>query len=1075
MPRDLELGIRLTADGKGFVGAVTAGESALKKLRGETDQNAAVAKRASAANLRLARSMGLTADEAGRAGAGFLSAHSQLLGYASAAVGVHTLTRSISAVTEASIRQEQALALVENRVSSSGAAAGFFTAELARMAAGLQDVTTFGDEAVLETQSILLTFNNLAGRAFERTLAVTLDLATIMRTDLQSAALRLGKALDDPARRIGELAESGITFSAAQEEMIRRLADTNRLAEAQALILDVVEGKYQGAAAAARDTLGGALDALGNTWGDLLEVSGETTGGIQQRIDALNLALKSVDAQELHDDIAAVGQVALVVAGVLSVRGVAALALWGGRAAWASARSQALALSATSAAARIDAARFRMVAGSAAAHRYGRSVRIASTAVRGLSRGLALLGGPAGAALLAGYAIFELSRSSKSATTSISELDIEVGDLTRTLDEYRASLEGLNRAQLTGAISSIEADIEDLRAARSAAAELLESGFRDTLVHAGDSAFGPVNIRQALGEAELAALRDRVDDFGDEIARLEARAPVLRETLENLRNPTPAGVAASAGIGDEARNILDALAPPEEQIRARIEVLEQAREKLLALQSGGRVISVADINEASHGIVALRQELEKLGEAAGADDELESLTSRLEARAANTEEALENRYRRERFLIQTLPGQNTELLLALEAERAERVAEIRAGAAAEAERAAEREAEALRRAGRPALEDLRAWTAELSGATEYSREAVEGLYRERERERGLRREYPDASAAMLAALEAELEMQDKLGQGLRTKIDLLERYNPALADYEERLRAIDELKASTALDDDQADAAEADVRIAAGKGSIADGWVSQIERMRLESRTAAADIGSSFAEVFGPGGSLSAGFAHSAAGALVAGESMREALGNVARQAATQLVEQIIAAGIQWLLLQTVFRSSRASAAAAETASVTAQTSAMTAIAAQNAYASTAAIPVVGPGLAPAAALKAGIAAGALGAAAVAATAAKEGAVAFRRGGVVEEATFFGFGGDRIGLAGEAGPEAILPLARGPDGNLGVRAAGAAPRPVTVNVHIHASDAAGFDDLLLRRRRMIADLVRDALAEDGGR
>lgn len=54
----------------------------------------------------------------------------------------------------------------------------------------------------------------------------------------------------------------------------------------------------------------------------------------------------------------------------------------------------------------------------------------------------------------------------------------------------------------------------------------------------------------------------------------------------------------------------------------------------------------------------------------------------------------------------------------------------------------------------------------------------------------------------------------------------------------------------------------------------------------------------------------------------------------------------------------------------------------------------------------------------------------------FAKGGVVDSPTAFGFNGG-IGVAGEAGPEAILPLSRGGSGELGVSAKGLG---VTVNV-----------------------------------
>src|SRR5438874_886747 len=57
--------------------------------------------------------------------------------------------------------------------------------------------------------------------------------------------------------------------------------------------------------------------------------------------------------------------------------------------------------------------------------------------------------------------------------------------------------------------------------------------------------------------------------------------------------------------------------------------------------------------------------------------------------------------------------------------------------------------------------------------------------------------------------------------------------------------------------------------------------------------------------------------------------------------------------------------------------------------------------------------------------------AANEGPVQpFAKGGVIAAPSFFPLGASRVGLAGEAGPEAVLPLARGPDGRLGVAASG---------------------------------------------
>lgn len=67
---------------------------------------------------------------------------------------------------------------------------------------------------------------------------------------------------------------------------------------------------------------------------------------------------------------------------------------------------------------------------------------------------------------------------------------------------------------------------------------------------------------------------------------------------------------------------------------------------------------------------------------------------------------------------------------------------------------------------------------------------------------------------------------------------------------------------------------------------------------------------------------------------------------------------------------------------------------------------------------------------------------------AFAQGGVVNGPTNFPMRGG-VGLMGEAGPEAIMPLARGADGKLGVRG-GNGGGAVNVTMNITTPDVAGF-------------------------
>ncbi len=64
----------------------------------------------------------------------------------------------------------------------------------------------------------------------------------------------------------------------------------------------------------------------------------------------------------------------------------------------------------------------------------------------------------------------------------------------------------------------------------------------------------------------------------------------------------------------------------------------------------------------------------------------------------------------------------------------------------------------------------------------------------------------------------------------------------------------------------------------------------------------------------------------------------------------------------------------------------------------------------------------------------------------FAKGGVISAPSYFPLG-QGLGLAGEAGPEAIMPLQRGPDGRLGVAGGGSA---INVTFNVTASDARSF-------------------------
>lgn len=81
----------------------------------------------------------------------------------------------------------------------------------------------------------------------------------------------------------------------------------------------------------------------------------------------------------------------------------------------------------------------------------------------------------------------------------------------------------------------------------------------------------------------------------------------------------------------------------------------------------------------------------------------------------------------------------------------------------------------------------------------------------------------------------------------------------------------------------------------------------------------------------------------------------------------------------------------------------------------------------------------------------------------FAKGGILDGPTTFPMRGG-TGLMGEAGPEAIMPLSRGPDGRLGVQGGGGGS--VNITMHVSTPDVQGFQ----RSQGQIATQMSRALA-----
>lgn len=189
--------------------------------------------------------------------------------------------------------QDAAMAQLNSGLESTGHSAGFTADELSGLAAQMQKTTMFGDESVIQMQALLLTFTNIKETLPDTTRAVA-DMATRMGTDLKSAAIQLGKALNDPIANLSALSRSGVQFTTVQKDLIKSLWETGQQAEAQRVILAELDNQFGGSAKAARDTLGGSLKALSNNFNDLFELGTKSSGFFRGFVDGANSAVLAV-------------------------------------------------------------------------------------------------------------------------------------------------------------------------------------------------------------------------------------------------------------------------------------------------------------------------------------------------------------------------------------------------------------------------------------------------------------------------------------------------------------------------------------------------------------------------------------------------------------------------------------------------------------------------------------------------------------------------------------------------------------------------------------------------------------
>ncbi|GEM_PF-6748688 len=171
---------------------------------------------------------------------------------------------------------EVAGAKLQAVLRATGGAVGYTAGQLKVMANEMQRRTIFDDDSVTNAQAVLATFRNIQGVNFQDALASAADMASVMGTDLQSAVVQVGKAMNDPEQGISALSRVGVSFTDAQKDMIASLQAAGDVAGAQQIVVAELKAEFGGAAATIGTTFAGSLAKTQNAIGDMSESFGKS-------------------------------------------------------------------------------------------------------------------------------------------------------------------------------------------------------------------------------------------------------------------------------------------------------------------------------------------------------------------------------------------------------------------------------------------------------------------------------------------------------------------------------------------------------------------------------------------------------------------------------------------------------------------------------------------------------------------------------------------------------------------------------------------------------------------------------
>jgi hypothetical protein len=236
----------------------------------------------------------------------YISAEAILEGIKAAwAAFTEEIAASIGAAAEAEKTHAKLIAALQTQGTNMPSVIAAYEA----YATALQKTTIYQDDAIEGAEALLVQIGGVMPKDMERALEATTNLASGLGIDLNQAAMMVAKAAEGNTTA---LHKTGVTFD-----------ETRVQAEGFGYVLDTINDKFGGQAAAAANTYEGRLKQLANTWNNVQESIGRVITQNETVLKAIDLVNNAIDSNtgELKDNATATDLVSAAVIGAAKALG----------------------------------------------------------------------------------------------------------------------------------------------------------------------------------------------------------------------------------------------------------------------------------------------------------------------------------------------------------------------------------------------------------------------------------------------------------------------------------------------------------------------------------------------------------------------------------------------------------------------------------------------------------------------------------------------------------------------------------------------------------------------------------